>query len=335
MNTYNDYLNDCTKKELVTIAKFHHMTGYSILKKEELAEKLTEYLKNEDNISLFFSCLDREELEFCSSKKSTSDPFLARRLVNGGFCFLTENGRYEVPSDFPTEFFIKPEFVSLQKKNSTLTNILNMSGMLYGCIHVSVLCDLYKKYTKQILSEAEMEESIRRIPESFNDMIFLDGLYVKHDFMENNLYVMIQKCQDKLPYYMPDYDTMIHLVRYGYFRDEYTDAFSDYMGKHPDLSAYEVRNVVIRVQAIFRQGGTLAEVGQFLRDEDLLDGRMPEKEMMELLNTMFAHSRLLLNRGFTESEKTARNKTFVTKIYPNSPCPCGSGKKYKKCCGRR
>ncbi len=22
------------------------------------------------------------------------------------------------------------------------------------------------------------------------------------------------------------------------------------------------------------------------------------------------------------------------KIYPNDSCPCGSGKKYKKCCGR-
>ena len=23
-----------------------------------------------------------------------------------------------------------------------------------------------------------------------------------------------------------------------------------------------------------------------------------------------------------------------SKVYPNDPCPCGSGKKYKKCCGR-
>ena len=23
------------------------------------------------------------------------------------------------------------------------------------------------------------------------------------------------------------------------------------------------------------------------------------------------------------------------KIYPNDPCPCGSGKKYKNCCGRQ
>ena len=30
-------------------------------------------------------------------------------------------------------------------------------------------------------------------------------------------------------------------------------------------------------------------------------------------------------------------KTVKTerKIYPNNPCPCGSGKKYKKCCGKK
>ena len=31
-----------------------------------------------------------------------------------------------------------------------------------------------------------------------------------------------------------------------------------------------------------------------------------------------------------------RSTTVVNepKIYPNDPCPCGSGKKYKKCCGK-
>jgi len=27
-------------------------------------------------------------------------------------------------------------------------------------------------------------------------------------------------------------------------------------------------------------------------------------------------------------------KKIGEKVYPNDPCPCGSGKKYKKCCGR-
>jgi preprotein translocase subunit SecA len=36
-----------------------------------------------------------------------------------------------------------------------------------------------------------------------------------------------------------------------------------------------------------------------------------------------------------ESLAAAPKKREVKKIYPNDPCPCGSGKKYKQCCGRQ
>ena len=42
-------------------------------------------------------------------------------------------------------------------------------------------------------------------------------------------------------------------------------------------------------------------------------------------------------KGHMASEVT-RNAMSVglgRKIYPNEPCPCGSGKKYKRCCGRK
>ena len=35
-----------------------------------------------------------------------------------------------------------------------------------------------------------------------------------------------------------------------------------------------------------------------------------------------------------ESAASAPKKRAAAKIYPNDPCPCGSGKKYKQCCGR-
>ena len=35
-----------------------------------------------------------------------------------------------------------------------------------------------------------------------------------------------------------------------------------------------------------------------------------------------------------ESLAAAPKRREVKKIYPNAPCPCGSGKKYKQCCGR-
>ena len=34
--------------------------------------------------------------------------------------------------------------------------------------------------------------------------------------------------------------------------------------------------------------------------------------------------------GVREPKKRAEKK-----VYPNDPCPCGSGKKYKQCCGRK
>jgi len=36
-----------------------------------------------------------------------------------------------------------------------------------------------------------------------------------------------------------------------------------------------------------------------------------------------------------ESLVRAPKKRAEQKIYPNDPCPCGSGKKYKQCCGRK
>ena len=35
-----------------------------------------------------------------------------------------------------------------------------------------------------------------------------------------------------------------------------------------------------------------------------------------------------------DSVAKAPSKRAAAKVYPNSPCPCGSGKKYKQCCGR-
>ncbi|MGI5948072.1 MAG: preprotein translocase subunit SecA [Lachnospiraceae bacterium] len=36
-----------------------------------------------------------------------------------------------------------------------------------------------------------------------------------------------------------------------------------------------------------------------------------------------------------ESAAQAPKRRAAQKIYPNDPCPCGSGKKYKQCCGRK
>ena len=36
-----------------------------------------------------------------------------------------------------------------------------------------------------------------------------------------------------------------------------------------------------------------------------------------------------------DSTQRAPKTREAKKVYPNDPCPCGSGKKYKQCCGRK
>lgn len=40
-------------------------------------------------------------------------------------------------------------------------------------------------------------------------------------------------------------------------------------------------------------------------------------------------------KALYKEQKSSTTIVKGAKIYPNDPCPCGSGKKYKKCCGRK
>ncbi len=40
-------------------------------------------------------------------------------------------------------------------------------------------------------------------------------------------------------------------------------------------------------------------------------------------------------KALYKEQKSSATVVKEAKVYPNDPCPCGSGKKFKKCCGRK
>lgn len=40
-------------------------------------------------------------------------------------------------------------------------------------------------------------------------------------------------------------------------------------------------------------------------------------------------------KNLYREQKLSTTVVKEAKVYPNDPCPCGSGKKYKKCCGKK
>ena len=41
-----------------------------------------------------------------------------------------------------------------------------------------------------------------------------------------------------------------------------------------------------------------------------------------------------IRKALYKEQKSSTTVRKEAKVYPNDPCPCGSGKKYKKCCGK-
>lgn len=71
-------------------------------------------------------------------------------------------------------------------------------------------------------------------------------------------------------------------------------------------------------------------------DKELLYKNMVAAEAdwlygLEEWKSVFDEDRL---KELYKEQKLSTTVVKEQKVYPNDPCPCGSGKKYKKCCGK-
>ncbi|WP_312701960.1 SEC-C metal-binding domain-containing protein [Sedimentibacter sp.] len=149
-------------------------------------------------------------------------------------------------------------------------------------------------------------------------------------------------------------------------QQEYNDFFKDYMGKEADCykKVLESKNPVLEgtvkdlavtndmtaVQFIGFLDGANSSFKEALVLEDLTEDSeiKTEFDFEKLLWNMHdAKAEWLYgmdewNNIFDEEKRKQIKKDFnrskivvnENKVGRNDPCPCGSGKKYKKCCGR-
>ena len=63
--------------------------------------------------------------------------------------------------------------------------------------------------------------------------------------------------------------------------------------------------------------------------DDVVETKVSDEEVANVV----ARNNMPSMKQFTRPRKTRTIiRTFNKKVMPNDPCPCGSGKKFKKCC---
>ena len=165
---------------------------------------------------------------------------------------------------------------------------------------------------------------------------------------------MLKQQQNK-KFYIPSAQQLDEICQKGYEAGVLAyKELESYFIKKLDVPYEKAARWCFETWASSYEGKSPAELMNKMHEEGIVfQSEQQMGEFLRLLMDAFNNTRTKENRGNKPWELSERGMIGgmpamvpemsqpapvtvkkVEKIYPNDPCPCGSGKKYKKCCGR-
>ncbi len=175
---------------------------------------------------------------------------------------------------------------------------------------------------------------------------YIDGIYVDNSLMsagENKLYDdyrELLKEQGKLEYYIPTYEEIETIAgRKGLVYQPEFEKCEKFLEEKLGADEEKAGICTLYAQRRFCDGNEIQNVLNCFEENGIsVKDQIQLKELAVVLNDLWNNTRMKKYRGFTPAQADKmlkeRQSGKHVKIYPNDLCPCGSGKKYKKCCGR-
>lgn len=241
---------------------------------------------------------------------------------------------------------VYPGAKSAYSRNDWMLSCQVMLSFLYGAAPIEVMHKMYCQREGFAVSRLGFMDVFRSLPKEQNFCVVQDGKMIQKEALEEDIYKRIESRQGSCSFYMPDTDEILVYSRRGYPAHqasyEKLHAFAEKEGK---LSGGDAEELMRLIYKKFSLGCDLEETLACLEKEGLAAG----EELTALLAEAQADTRMLTLRGHTvrewqqeeaEQKRAQEHKRSAgssllqprRKIYPNEPCPCGSGRKYKKCC---
>lgn len=217
----------------------------------------------------------------------------------------------------------------------------------YGLLPLAKVLEIYNQQNTPLTPEAfyAFAEIARHARHGFEilaaDELYGDGppvspeareiiaeylLVVEEDVAEMRI------LQHGKPYYIPEREELLRYADGLYF--EKTPAFlalRDYLRAQMRLSPKKADEIAEEMQ--IHAAMNESDMDYILGDAKRMGARFGKEAQVGGFMTRYIamanETRMHIHRGHTPGEMAARTKTGR-----NAPCPCGSGKKYKHCCGR-
>lgn len=344
--TFKSFLEKMTKDELVKIAKKYSVKGITTLKKADAVERMMEVIST--NISLALELMEEGTLKFVEElvkengfkKYECTEMMYINYLRNRGLAFSG------IKDDVP--FVVLPEElkVIIAEKNDKYLKekvrineevIKAISGMVYYYGVCSY--DFIKSNLEGLFVTSFDDEYIKALILNGEELGYdyvIDGEMICHIDVED--VERISKLQEEVKndYYKFDKKSLIKAGKIDFIEDnkqgtkiekvlgELFVIDKNILKEEMDGFIVAIKNEVDREEAI----------DIFLQAYEIQSEE--ERKIFTYELELFAKSiRKWSLKGYTEDEVEKDKSRVVNevKIGRNDPCICGSGKKYKKCCG--
>ena len=282
-----------------------------------------------------------------------TDKILAQLLEREGLVLCEEGDKVIIPEEVREAYeeVRSDELILRWRKRNWMYKCIEAGKYLYGVMSYDALRDLFAlRYPNADMAEImELFDSTPLYNQWFTER---DGRLVLNGFEKDDYYKYLeQQVQGDLTYYVPTIEEVEELYDQGSLisRDSHQKlkAFiEENFGCDPDTASLKIHDLYETVNNHMRINDA---VESFVTGPEF---KFPSDEIRfkftELYIEMSRDCRIRDNRGHDYYEMVAlmslknsggapkKNSAQVkrVKIGRNDPCPCGSGKKYKNCCGR-
>jgi hypothetical protein len=242
---------------------------------------------------------------------------------------------------------------------NTLFDYVVATTNLYGVVDKEKVIEIYNMQNEPKKDISDVESLMKNHEEKLrNNFVEIVGRYFAHEALfvvEDELEQLLNKQEGK-PYYIPEKELLL-----CYKDDNFYEETPQTKKMYQFLEKYVSSDNVNGLEDVFYEVHGHCEMEmepvEIIGNLERIGVTFPtKKELMEalrLITDLYNHTRLWSNNGFTPAELFEQEKPYLTqiptnemernfsnqpiqhttkKVGRNDPCPCGSGKKYKKCC---
>ena len=339
-----------TKPTLTEIAKRLDIKGYSKLGKDGLVNLVSAYITdNIDNILCELSYKELNLLKELAKEDLVEYSFsidnlnLIGELSSLGVLFklsIKDNYYLVVPSDIKegiNSLISSKKYISNLKERSEGINLIDGLMTHYGLLLGGELYSIITNKESTVFKEENLDFYLNYIFRSYE--AFTKGNALIHPFLfsPEDVYEEL-RVRQTIQYNFSNEDFFISLGRN--FKDTWGEEVLELKNilSKTNLKKSDIDSLLSQLIFYIKNDMDTQIIVELLTSYKLdLSNKSLADSIVNSFSKIFNNTPIWSLKGLTPAESIARQKTTIIKDKEpgrNEPCPCGSGKKYKKCCGR-